>query len=238
MSFSAFRQGQPGTGWPYNRQVATPIPTLREGATSIRPIRLRDARVLERELLENRGWLRKWEATNPHGPMSFDVRSSIRSLQGNSRAGLGLPFAIEHDGEFAGQLNVSGLTYGSLSSATIGYWVSERFAGLGVTPTAVALASDYAFFQVGLHRLEICIRPENAPSLRVVEKLGFRYEGLRRRYIHINGDWRDHFCFALVAEEVPGGVLRRWLDKKVPDGAGVVPQSEIAASLQPGTHPR
>jgi ribosomal-protein-alanine N-acetyltransferase len=211
---------------------------MREGKSSIRPIRLRDARVLERELLDNRSWLRKWEATNPHGPMSFDVRSSIRSLQTNARAGLGLPFAIEYDGEFAGQLNVSGITYGSLSSATIGYWVSERFAGLGLTPTAVALASDYAFFQVGLHRMEICIRPENGPSLRVVEKLGFRYEGLRRRYIHINGDWRDHFCFALVAEELPTGVLRRWLDGQVPQGAGVVPQADRNAALQPGTHPR
>jgi ribosomal-protein-alanine N-acetyltransferase len=215
--------------------VATAIPSLHDGKVVIRPIRLRDARVLERELLDNRGWLRKWEATNPHGAMSFDVRSSIRSLQSNARAGFGLPFAIEYDGEFAGQLNVSGITYGSLSSATIGYWVSERFAGLGVTPAAVALASDYAFFQVGMHRIEICIRPENAPSLRVVEKLGFRYEGLRRRYIHINGDWRDHFCFALVAEELPTGVLRRWRDGNVPAGAGVVPASERAAALSPGT---
>ena len=218
--------------------MAMPIPTMREGRVSIRPIRLRDARQLERELLENRSWLRKWEATNPHGAMSFDVRSSIRSLQANARAGLGLPFAVEYDGEFAGQLNVSSMTYGSLSSATIGYWVSERFAGLNVTPTAVALASDYCYFQVGLHRIEICIRPENGPSLRVVEKLGFRYEGLRRRYIHINGDWRDHFCFALVAEELPTGVLRRWLDGKVPEGAGVVPEAEREAAKQPGTHPR
>ncbi len=221
--------------------MPTPIPTLREGRITIRPIRLRDARVLERELLDNRGWLRKWEATNPHGMMSFDVRSSIRSLQTNARAGLGLPFAVEYDGEFAGQLNVSGITYGSLSSASIGYWVSERFAGLNATPTAVALATDYCFFQVGLHRMEICIRPENGPSLRVVEKLGFRYEGLRRRYIHINGDWRDHFCFALVQEELPVGVLRRWLDGRVPVGAGTVPAADRAAAmqvLQTGTHPR
>lgn len=207
------------------------IPTLREGDVAIRPIRLRDARALERELLDNRSWLRKWEATNPVGPMSFDVRSSIRGLQANARQGLGLPFIIEVDGELAGQLNVSGVAYGSLSSATIGYWVSERFAGRGATPTAVALATDHCFFSVGLHRMEICIRPENAPSLRVVEKLGFRYEGLRRRYIHINGDWRDHFCFGLTVEEVPTGVLRRWTEGHVPSGAGSVPPEERAAAL-------
>lgn len=209
------------------------IPTLHGGSTTIRPIRLRDARALERELSENRGWLRKWEATNPHGPMNFDVRSSIRALQQNARAGLGLPFIIEVDGELAGQLNVSSIAYGSLSTATIGYWVSERFAGRGATPTAVALATDHCFFTVGLHRMEICIRPENEPSLRVVEKLGFRYEGLRRRYIHINGDWRDHFCFALTVDEVPIGVLARWLAGKAPSRDAEVPATDRAKAQRP-----
>lgn len=209
------------------------LPTLSEGHVTIRPIRLRDARPLERELIENRSWLRKWEATNPLGPRSLDPRSNIRALLSNARTGGGLPFAIEYRGEFAGQLNVSGIAYGSLSSASIGYWVTERVAGQGVTPTAVALATDHCFFALGLHRLEICIRPENAPSLRVVEKLGFRYEGLRRRYIHIDGDWRDHFAFALTVEELPQGVLRRWLDGRVPASAGRVPDSDRAAAGLP-----
>jgi ribosomal-protein-alanine N-acetyltransferase len=81
--------------------------------------------------------------------------------------------------------------------------------------------------------MEICIRPENEPSLRVVEKLGFRYEGLRRRYIHINGDWRDHFCFALTVEELPQGVLRRWLDGKVPARDAVVPAADRAKAAKP-----
>jgi ribosomal-protein-alanine N-acetyltransferase len=213
--------------------MATLIPTLRDGDIAIRPIRLKDARALERELLENRTWLRKWEATNPVGPMSFDVRASIRHLQSNARAGLGLPFIIEHRGELAGQLNVSSISYGSVSMATIGYWVSERFAGMGLTPTAVALATDHCFFTVGLHRMEICIRPENEPSLRVVEKLGFRYEGLRRRFIHINGDWRDHFCFALTVEEVPSGVLARWKEGRVPAENAVVPEADRVKAQKP-----
>lgn len=209
------------------------IPTLRDGPVTIRPIRLRDARALEQELISNRAWLRTWEATNPHGPIGFDSRASIRSLLANWRSGFGVPFVIEYEGEFAGQLNVSGLSYGSLSSASIGYWVAERFAGRNITPTAVALATDHCLFSIGLHRMEICIRPENAPSLRVVEKLGFRYEGLRRRFIHINGDWRDHFCFALTAEELPSGVLRRWKDDRVPAGAGSVPESDRAIAAHP-----
>jgi ribosomal-protein-alanine N-acetyltransferase len=209
------------------------IPTLRDGRISIRPIRLRDARPLERELLDNRGWLREWEATNPRGSISFDTRGSIRALQVNARAGQGLPFIIEVDGELAGQLNVSGITYGSTSSASIGYWIAERFAGAGATPVSVALATDYCFQQLGLHRMEICIRPENAKSLRVVDKLGFRYEGLRRRFIHINGDWRDHFCFALVAEELREGVLRRYKAGSVPPDAAHIPDVDRAAAAQP-----
>ncbi|MGV8913408.1 MAG: GNAT family N-acetyltransferase [Rhodoglobus sp.] len=218
--------------------MAFGIPTLSDGNIGIRPIRVRDARSLEQELRDNRGWLRQWEATSPVGPSSFDVKSSIRGLLQQSRAGAGLPFVIEHEGDVAGQLNVSSITYGSLASATIGYWVSERFAGKGLTPTAVALATDFCFFQLGLHRMEICIRPENAPSLRVVEKLGFRYEGLRRRFIHIDGDWRDHFCFALTVEEVPQGILRRWRAGDAPEQDAHIPATDRASAAQPLIPPR
>lgn len=206
------------------------IPDLTSGRISIRGIRPRDAKPLERELMLNRSWLRKWEATTPQSFISFDTKGSIRSLLNAARFGGALPFAIELDGEFVGQLNVSGIVMGSLSSAQLGYWVSERAAGNGATPTAVALATDYCFRRMNLHRMEICIRPENAASLRVVEKLGFRYEGLRRRYIHINGDWRDHFSFALTREDVPEGVLDRWLSGSVPAGATHIPEGDIAAA--------
>jgi len=66
-----------------------------------------------------------------------------------------------------------------------------------------------------------------------VEKLGFRYEGLRRRYIHINGDWRDHFCFGLTVDELPTGVLRRWLDGKAPSADAAVPAADRAKASRP-----
>jgi [ribosomal protein S5]-alanine N-acetyltransferase len=212
---------------------AASVPTLTDGSLTMRPIRARDARPLERVLLENRGWLRRWEATYPGGGSVIDTRASIRNLTAHARAGTALPFLLEWDGELAGQLNVSSITHGSLSSATIGYWVAKSMAGRGITPTAVALATDYCFRAMRLHRMEICIRPENGPSLRVVEKLGFRYEGLRRRFIHIDGDWRDHFSFALVAEEVPEGVLRRWRDGRAPTDAATVPAADREAAAAP-----
>ena len=81
--------------------------------------------------------------------------------------------------------------------ATLGYWVDQARAGQGIAPTAVAMATDHCFRTLGLHRMEINIRPENGPSLRVVEKLGFRDEGYRPRFLHINGEWADHRTFAL-----------------------------------------
>lgn len=197
---------------------------MQHGPVGLRLIRTRDARILQRELLTNRAWLQPWEATIPGGIASFDMRVSIRRLLQQHRDGTGHPFVMEYEGEVAGQLNIWGVSRGSLCSATIGYWVSERFAGRGITTTAVAMATDAAFDQFGLHRMEICIRPENHASLRVVRKLGFRYEGLRRRFIHIDGDWRDHHAFALTREDVPGGVLNRWVQGRVPPDAGAVPE--------------
>lgn len=196
------------------------------GPVSLRLVRQRDARVLQNEILSNRSWLRPWEATSPDGAVSFDMRLGVRRLLQQYRDGAGVPFVMEYEGAVAGQLNVWGIARGSLGSATIGYWVSERFAGRAITPTSVAMATDICFSELRLHRMEICIRPENRASLRVVEKLGFRYEGLRRRFIHINGDWRDHYAFALVREEVPEGVLARWVSGRAPTDAAAVPPSD------------
>lgn len=203
-----------------------PITPRRHGPVSIRLVKPRDARVLQQELLNNRAWLRPWEATSPDGPVSFDMRLGIRRLLQQYRDGAGIPFVMEYDGEVTGQLNVWGVARGSLSSATIGYWVSQRYAGRDITPTAVAMATDICFSELRLHRMEICIRPENLASLRIVEKLGFRYEGLRRRYIHIDGDWRDHYAFALVREDVPGGVLERWVQGRAPQDAAAIPPAD------------
>src|SRR5690606_38656162 len=91
----------------------------------------------------NRTWLQPWEATIPGGVSSFDMRVSIRRLLQQHRDGTGYPFVMEYDGEIAGQLNIWGVSRGSLCSATIGYWVGELFAGRVVTaPACVWCASS------------------------------------------------------------------------------------------------
>ena len=189
---------------------------LTQGDISLRIVRTKDAKTIEGLVLGNREWLRPWEATNPYGPNSFDFKSQIRALLRQLERSEGMPFVILYQGEIVGQLNVANILHGSVSSCVIGYWIAPEVAGKGITPTAVALAMDYMFNAVGIHRVEIDIRPENGASIRVVQKLGLRYEGLKKNYIHINGDWRDHYVFALTFEEVKDGVLNRWIQKKVP----------------------
>jgi ribosomal-protein-alanine N-acetyltransferase len=90
-------------------------------------------------------------------------------------------------------------------SCTIGYWVDSALAGRGIVPAALAMVIDHCFVEIGLHRVEIDIRPENTASLRVVEKLGLRREGYYERYLDIDGAWRDHVAFAVTVEELGGG---------------------------------
>ena len=185
---------------------------LVDGAVRLRPLGRRDGAQWLRVRRANADWLEPWEATVP-GPQTGpgpSFGSYVAGLRREARAGRAMPLVIEHGGRLAGQITATGIQMGSLRSASLGYWVAREHAGRGIAPTAVALLTDHLWSGAGLHRVEIAIRPENAASLRVVAKLGFREEGLRPRYLHIDGQWRDHRVFALTVEEVPGGLLRRW----------------------------
>jgi ribosomal-protein-alanine N-acetyltransferase len=192
-------------GWPV---------VLSEGPVGLRPLRLRDARVWRETRIRNTAWLRPWEPTSPEAPLFRGgvgpYVSMAHAMRREARHGLAMPWVITYAGRFVGQLTVGAIVWGSARSAQIGYWVDQAVAGRGVTPTGVALAVDHCFFVTGLHRIEANIRPENLASRRVVEKLGFREEGLRRKHLHIDGAWRDHICYAITVEDVPGGLLPRW----------------------------
>ena len=192
----------PGRPWPV---------VLTEGGVTLRPMRHRDARRWRTVRSVNADWLAPWEATHPDLTTTAPTFGQmVRAFGREARAGRMLPFAIEVDGELVGQVTVSGIAWGSLRSGQIGYWVDRRVAGRGIVPTAVAMVVDHCFFTLGLHRIEVNIRPENHASLRVAHKLGLRPEGLRRKFLHIDGAWRDHSTFAMTVDDVPGGLLARW----------------------------
>ena len=193
-------------GWPAK---------LEEGRVGLRPLRTRDAGRWSDLRTSNEEWLSRWEGRAPdspdstwadrHSPVAYGV--ALRVWRRDAKAGRTLPFAVTYDGGLVGQVTAMNVVRGAFQCAAIGYWVSEEVAGRGVMPTAVALLVDHLFGPVGLHRVEVNIRPENAPSRRVAEKLGFREEGLHERYLYIDGAWRDHVMYALTAEEVGDGVL-------------------------------
>jgi ribosomal-protein-alanine N-acetyltransferase len=133
----------------------------------------------------------------------------VRQMRAEARAGRQLPFVVEYQGRFVGQVTVSNIVRGSAQFASVGYWVDEAYAGRGIIPRAVAMVIDHCFGPVGLHRVEVAVRPENTSSLRVVDKLGINEVGFAPRFLHIDGDWRDHRLFAVTSEEVPRGLLHR-----------------------------
>lgn len=198
-------------GWPA---------VLADGPVVLRPYRRGDARAWTAVRLANEHWLSRWEP----GPVGqWRAVTSVTSfrlmhadLRRSARLGQTIPFAVclREDGaeRLVGQLTISGITRRAFCSGSAGYWIDSRVAGRGIMPTALALAVDHGFGYGGLHRVEVSIRPENAASRRVVEKLGFRQEAYHERYLHIDGAWRDHLGFAITAEEVAaeGGLLARW----------------------------
>jgi [ribosomal protein S5]-alanine N-acetyltransferase len=191
-----------------------PWPVALHGATPggnevvLDPLRRRDRHDWSRVRTLNREWLGPWEATAPeHDPRPVSFGGLVRHYQREARAGRMVPFTIRTEGRLVGQVVLFGISWGSLLSAAAGYWVDQEVAGRGVVPTALAMAGDHAFGTLGLHRLEVNIRPENANSLAVVRKLGFRDEGVRASYLHIDGQWRDHRTFALTTEDLGGRSL-------------------------------
>jgi [ribosomal protein S5]-alanine N-acetyltransferase len=200
-------------GWPA-RLGPLNVPA---GTVERRPPRLFDGGAWSRIRLRDRAHLENWEPTSPGGWAERNAMlawpghwSSLRAM---GRRGTALPFMVLVDGALAGQVTVGNVVRGSLRSAWIGYWVGSHCVRGGVATGAVALVVDHCFARAGLHRLDATVRPENTPSLRVLAKLGFREEGLFRRYLDVAGAWRDHLCFALTAEETGMGLVARLVER-------------------------
>ena len=179
--------------------------TLYGDEITLRPPRLRDRPQWNSVRAENKEWLSPWEATLPLLPHEspayedHDTRPSfyqmVRMLNREARAGRSYSFFIWSGNNLVGQITMGGVMYGALRGAHIGYWVDRNYANRGFTTQAVKLVTAFGFSQLGLHRMEINVRPENAASCRVAEKAGFVIEGHRKAFLHIDGAWRDHICF-------------------------------------------
>jgi ribosomal-protein-alanine N-acetyltransferase len=155
---------------------------------------------------ESRAFLEPWEPRwTPEELDHAAWRHRIHRYRDDYAQGLAIAFFIfERDnGKLAGGITLGSIRHGVSQSAHIGYWIGERYAGRGLMTEAVNLLVRFAFDTLRLHRIEAACIPGNARSIRVLEKAGFRREGLLRSYLRINGFWQDHYLYARLVDDEP-----------------------------------
>ena len=181
---------------------------LTSGDITLQPLRLRDRKQWNLVRNINREWLAPWEATLPNvpGEDSFtDLPTFFHMVSAHNRegrAGRSISLTIWFQDRLVGQITMGGIIFGALRGAHIGYWIDNRYANQGITTKVVEMLTRYGFDVLFLHRIEINLRPENSASRRVAEKSGYHIEGERPRFLHIDGQWRDHLCFVRENPEV------------------------------------
>lgn len=172
----------------------------------LRPLVPQDFNAWSEVRRRNGEWLTQWEPLRlPHHPDPETNREVFAARCGSRDrerlAGSQYAFGIFVDGTFAGELNLNNIVRGAMQSATIGYWIDRARAGRSLMSESIVVLMQFAFEELNLHRLEICIIPRNSNSRRVVEKLDLREEGIAQRFLEINGAWEDHVRFGFTIEE-------------------------------------
>ena len=127
-------------------------------------------------------------------------RRRIRHYLRDMREDVGYALFV-YDGRssaLVGGVTLCNVRRGVTQSCTLGYWVGAAYARQGYMTAAVRAVVPFVFDSLGLHRLEAACLPTNTASMRLLERVGFQREGLARRYLRINGEWRDHVLYALL----------------------------------------
>ncbi len=195
-------------------------PRLYGKRVMLRPLAASDFPAWREVRVRNEDWLVPWEPKRPvtspdptRERSAFEARCAARERERQSDHAY--PFGVFVDQQLAGEVNINNIVRGALQSGTVGYWIDQARAGHGYIAEAVAVLIRYAFDDLMLHRLEVCIVPRNTNSRRVMDKLGLRDEGLAERFLEINGTWEDHVRYAITAEEWSARrdeLTSRWLD--------------------------
>lgn len=152
----------------------------------------------------SRKFLEPWEPRWSEDELSREAfRYRIRRYDADRGSGLALPLFIflKENGHLAGGLTMGGIKRGAAETCTLGYWMGEPYAGRGLMYDALDTVLPHVFDRMRLHRVEAACIPENGRSARLLEKVGFRREGYLHGYLKINGAWRDHLLYALIAED-------------------------------------
>jgi ribosomal-protein-alanine N-acetyltransferase len=168
----------------------------------LRALKPEDAPGLQAFRGANREFLRPWEPTRDESFYTLEAAlEAIDVQQAEYEAGRAYAFGIFDAGGLVGYVNLNAVVRGVFQNAYLGYAVAEKTNGRGYATEAVCAAVRIAFEELGLHRVQAAVMPRNAGSIRVLEKAGFRREGLAEGYLLINGTWEDHLLFAVTRDE-------------------------------------
>ncbi|PID37067.1 MAG: 30S ribosomal protein S5 alanine N-acetyltransferase [Rhodobacterales bacterium] len=156
---------------------------------------------------ESEAFLTPWEPARGPGHLSRkSFGNRVRWAARSAAHGTALPLMLfrREDGALLGALTLDNIRRGPAQAGSIGYWIGERYARQGYMREALAALVHYAFTDMDLSRLEAGILPENDTSRGVLEKCGFKYEGVAQSYLQINGRWRNHVLFANLRHDRRG----------------------------------
>jgi [ribosomal protein S5]-alanine N-acetyltransferase len=153
---------------------------------------------------ESREFLTKWEPVWADDELTRGAfRRRIKRYHKETRLDSAYVFFVFRTGDdtLMGGCTLSNVRRGVTQCCALGYWIGARFARQGYMTDAVRSLIPFVFGTLGLHRIEAACLPENEPSRSLLAKIGFREEGLARKYLLINGEWSDHVQFALLEDE-------------------------------------
>lgn len=153
---------------------------------------------------QSRAFLTPWEPTWPPDDLTRSAfRRRLRRYADEMAEDEAYPFLLFRAGDhrLMGGLTLGNVRRGVAQAATLGYWMGQPYAGHGHMRRAVAAACDFGFDTLRLHRIEAACIPANAASRALLERAGFRPEGMARAYLKINGAWEDHLLFARLESD-------------------------------------
>lgn len=153
---------------------------------------------------ESRRFLEPWEPTWRSDELTESAfRARVNRNEQEFASGQAVPLLLFSQAEKAllGGITIGYIRRGAAQCCMIGYWMGERHAGQGHMHAALKLVIPYIFSSLQLHRVEAACIPDNARSIRLLEKAGFQREGYLREYLKINGEWRDHVMYSLLSTD-------------------------------------
>ena len=161
----------------------------------------RDYRAWSELRLASKAFLSPWEPNWARDHLSRkSFANRVYWAQRSVANGAGTPLFLERreDGALLGAVTIDNMRRGPAQAATLGYWIGHSYARQGYMHEALAACLRYAFGKEDLSRVEAACLPENAASRGVLEKTGFKYEGVAQSYLQINGRWRSHVLYAAL----------------------------------------